>query len=122
MKTIIAGSRNITQLKIVESTIIRSGFNISTVICGGAKGVDLLGEKWAKQHNILIEYYLANWNKFGKKAGYLRNEEMAKNADSLIAIWDGISKGTEHMIKLANKYHLKIYLYCTAIDEYFTIN
>ena len=49
----------------------------------------------------------ADWNK-GKSAGYIRNEKMANYADALIAFWNGMSRGTEHMINLAKQYKLKI--------------
>lgn len=111
MRCIIAGSRNITSLSMVIEAVDKSKFNIVKVISGGARGVDKLGELYAKTNNIDIELFPANWDKYGKSAGYIRNEEMAKNADALIAIWDGISKGTKHMIGLANKYNLDVYTY-----------
>ena len=49
----------------------------------------------------------ADWDKYGKAAGYKRNDEMARNADALIAFWDGKSRGTRHMIDLAKKYGLQ---------------
>ena len=49
----------------------------------------------------------ADWDKYGKAAGYKRNGEMARNADALIAFWDGKSRGTKHMIDLAKKYDLQ---------------
>lgn len=110
MKTIIAGSRNIDSLDIVFQAVNQSKFLISTVVSGGARGVDQLGEQWAKMNNIPVDIYLANWDKYGKSAGYKRNTIMAMNADALIAIWDGESKGTKHMIDLAEKYGLKTFV------------
>jgi hypothetical protein len=48
------------------------------------------------------------WDLFGKKAGYMRNEEMAKVADAAIIFWDGKSKGSKHMIDISKKYNLKL--------------
>ena len=76
-----------------------------------ARGVDLQGYDWAKKNQIPILEFPADWNTYGERAGYLRNEVMAQNADALIAIWDGYSKGTKHMIDLAKQYKLKIYVY-----------
>jgi hypothetical protein len=110
MKTIIAGSRSITDFAVVDQTIKNSGYEITEVISGTAKGVDTLGEEWASLNNIPITRFPADWKTYGKSAGYIRNEEMAKYADALIAIWDGKSKGTRHMVNLANKYKLRLYI------------
>ena len=100
MKVIIAGSRGITEYSIIAKAIADSMFNINSVISGCARGIDVLGEKWAKENDIKLERYPAQWDKYGKSAGYRRNEQMAEVADALIAIWDGESKGTKHMIDI----------------------
>jgi hypothetical protein len=109
MKIVIAGSRNITNTQQVFSKIanglskLASGLDCKeiTVISGGARGIDTIGEEWAKVVGSPIKRFLPNWNTYGKKAGYLRNKEMIKEADALIAIWDGKSPGTRHIIALA---------------------
>lgn len=111
MKTIIAGSRTIYDYNCLKNAIAASKFNISTVISGTAKGADKLGEIYAKNRKIPLEQFPANWNKYGKSAGYIRNAEMAKNADALIALWDGKSKGTKHMIDIANKNNLIVFIW-----------
>lgn len=111
MKTIIAGSRSITDYDLIFKIISESPFSITKVISGTAKGVDQLGEKFAKEHGIDLELFPADWDKYGKKAGYLRNMEMAENADALIAIYDGKSKGTEHMINIAKRRGLPSFVY-----------
>lgn len=98
MKTIIAGSRTIRDMAILGRAIRNSGFTITEVVSGGARGVDQLGERWAKVHSIPLLRFLARWEEHGKAAGYYRNEQMANHADQLIAIWDGKSKGTGHVI------------------------
>ena len=50
---------------------------------------------------LAVEYYPAEWEKHGKAAGYKRNARMADNADGLLAVWDGESRGTKHMIREA---------------------
>lgn len=111
MKVIIAGSRDITDYNVVLTAIENANFDISAVVSGCARGVDKLGEKFATDCNIEIMQYPADWDKFKKSAGYIRNEEMAKNSDALIAIWDGVSPGTKHMINIAKRYNLKIYIH-----------
>lgn len=114
MRTIIAGSRDITDYELVLKAIENSQFNITTLICGEARGVDVLGKRYAMENNIQIESYPVtkhDWQIHGNSAGYLRNEKMAKVSDALIAVWDGKSNGTRHMINLAKKYGLKTYVY-----------
>jgi hypothetical protein len=110
MKTIIAGSRLITDYAAVCKAIKESGFEITEVVSGTCRGVDLLGERWANENKIPIKQFPADWNKFGKSAGYKRNLEMGKYADALIAVWNG-SKGTEHMINIANGMKHKVYVH-----------
>lgn len=93
MKVIIAGSRTINDIKKVENAIFISGFKVTEVVSGNAKGVDRLGEEWSKNNGISIKKFPANWEKYGKSAGYIRNVEMAKyvgNKGGLIAVWGGL--------------------------------
>ena len=109
MKTIIAGSRTITDGKLVEAAIAESGFLISEVVCGMAPGVDTLGQRWALTHNIPVARFPARWELDGKSAGYLRNTRMAEYADALIAVTTG-SSGTAHMIRTAEVRGLKVFV------------
>lgn len=109
MRTIIAGSRGITSPHIVDSAARASGIDVTVVLSGTANGADKLGEAWAEANGIPVERYPADWNKHGKSAGYKRNELMATKADALIAIWDGESKGTKHMMDIATRAGLKVY-------------
>jgi hypothetical protein len=111
MRTIIAGSRTITDYNIVKEAIEKSGFEITTILCGMAKGVDQLGKRYGEEKEIPIEKFPANWEIYGKMAGYFRNEQMGRNADALIAIWDGESKGTKQMIGIARLLKLKVFVY-----------
>ena len=116
MRTIIAGSRSITEYRTVLFAILDSGFNITQVVSGGAKGVDILGERFANECSIPIVRFPAQWDLYGKSARYRRNVEMSKSADALIAIWDQSSPGTRHMIDIAVKANLKIFQ--AAITNY----
>lgn len=101
MKTIIADSRSITDYKLVTSIIEDSGFNITEEVCGMARGVDILGLRYALERNITFKLFPVtkeDWKLKGKAAGIFRNILMGDYADALIAIWDGISFGTLHMI------------------------
>lgn len=111
MKVIIAGSRTITDLSIVETAIKASEFDITKVVCGMARGVDLLGRDWALKHSIPVIQFPANWKEYGRAAGQIRNLAMAEYADALIAVWDGHSVGTKGMIHSASKRGLKIHIH-----------
>lgn len=113
MKTIIAGSRTITEVEVIISALLGCPFTseISEVVSGTAKGVDLLGEQVAKATGIPIKRFPANWEQYGKAAGPIRNNEMAEYADALVAIWDGKSSGTKHMIDSAKSKGLNVYVY-----------
>ena len=116
MKVIIAGSRDFNNYELLRNKCNRILSNVKediTIVSGKARGADSLGEKYAKEKGYKIEEYAANWDNYGKAAGYIRNEQMAKNADYLIAFWDGESRGTKHMIDLAtdNNLHVRIIKY-----------
>ena len=104
-KVIIAGSRGFSNYKLLKEKCNeylrekRKEYNI-IIISGGARGADTLGEKYAQDEGFSLEVFPANWNKFGKSAGFIRNEQMAEIADALIAFWDGKSHGTKHMIEI----------------------
>jgi len=109
MKVIICGGRNINEYDI-DKVVNNSGFKITTLICGMAKGVDSLGYMWAMKNNIHIIKYYPDWNKYGAGAGPIRNKEMVNNADGVIAIWDEISRGTKSTITLAKKKGIPVYI------------
>jgi len=109
MKVIIAGSRTISDLELVSQAITESCFDITEVVCGGAKGVDECGRLWAEKHNIPVKVFNADWNKYGKIAGPVRNFEMAKYADALVLVWDGKSPGSLSMKNVAKKCDLYSY-------------
>lgn len=88
---------------------MESGFHIDEVVSGTAKGIDSLGEAWAKKNKIPIKQFPANWDLHGKMAGYLRNKEMVEYADALIAITRG-SKGTRLTIDLAEKKGMQMFV------------
>lgn len=110
MKVIIAGSRKFNNYNVLKQHCdkILQNINDVEIVSGTAKGADSLGERYAIENNLQLTKFPADWDKHGKSAGYIRNEEMAKYSDGLIAFWDNKSKGTKHMIDLAEKYKLKV--------------
>lgn len=110
MKTIVAGSRSITDYKTVHSAIYEAPWIITEVVSGGAPGVDTLGEQAAAEFGIPVKLFPADWNKHRRAAGPIRNQQMAEYADALIAIWDGVSNGTADMIRRAKHHKLRIHI------------
>jgi predicted Rossmann fold nucleotide-binding protein DprA/Smf involved in DNA uptake len=110
MKTIIAGSRDFHDYDVVLKAIKESQFNISEVVSGMASGVDQLAIRYAKENNLPLHEYWAEWEFYGKSAGPIRNRLMAKNADALIAIHSKDSKGTKNMIETALKEGLRVFV------------
>ena len=117
---IIAGSRDFTNYKIVKTSLknfllSKETTNKPTIICGMARGADMLGYRLAKEFKLPLKEFPADWS-IGKRAGYVRNEQMAKYAHEhgngiLLAFWDGQSKGTKWMIGLAKKYNLEVHIF-----------
>ena len=111
MKTIIAGSRDGVTLDAVKCAFDACGWNVTSVVSGTARGADQMGELVAKDKGISVHRFPADWDKYGKSAGYKRNVQMAENAEALIAVWDGKSRGTGHMIDIAKSKGLRVYVH-----------
>lgn len=110
MKVIIAGGRDFNNYDLLKEKcdIILSNQDEVIIVSGRASGADSLGERYAKEKGFKTELFPADWKKYGKSAGYVRNSEMAEVAESLIAFWDGRSRGTKHMIDIAKNKGLKV--------------
>lgn len=107
---IVAGSRGWTDRSKVKKAMnaMWKEFGAFTVLTGGARGVDTIAHHIAvkaDQNTIVMQ---AQWDKFGRSAGYRRNVAMAVKADYLLALWDGKSPGTKHMIDIAKDHGLTI--------------
>ena len=104
-KVIIAGGRDFNNYNLLKSKVDAILKNKKhdeiEIVSGCAYGVDSLAIRYAEEHNYKLTKCPADWDKFGKSAGYIRNTQMADYADALIAIWDGKSKGTNHMIEIS---------------------
>lgn len=107
IKLSIVGSRSITDDKFVNRILNCYKFMFGLpikVISGGAKGIDSIGEAWADKLNIEKQIFLPDWDNNGKAAGFIRNEDIIKNCDICLAIWDGESHGTKNDFDLCEKY------------------
>ena len=109
-RVIIAGGRDFDNFRFLCKTamhLLQNKENVE-IVSGCARGADELGEKFGKFMGFPIKQFPANWDEFGKAAGHIRNKEMAKYSDALIAFWDGESRGTANMIEEAEKLNLKV--------------
>jgi len=111
MITIIAGSRGINDYNALLQAVLDAPFDITEVVSGGARGVDKLGERLTREYDLPLKIFPANWEMHQKRAGMLRNEQMSEYAEALILIWDGVSKGSKHMLSVAKRGGLKIHIH-----------
>lgn len=114
---LIVGSRSFNNKSLLYSICqtLANGNNIK-VISGGAKGADSLARDFAKSYDYEYTEMLADWDRYGKRAGYIRNCEMHKELAKYehrvcVAFWDGESNGTKHNFDLANKYNTILVIY-----------
>lgn len=112
MRTIIAGTRTAPVDAVEEAWKFfnaREGCPRTTwIISGGAQGADEYGEMIARAESIAMRLFRADWKMHGRAAGPIRNEQMAKNADACLVVWDGKSRGSYSMIRLACMHGLDV--------------
>ena len=103
MRLIVAGSREIHNVDLIETHMLafEDRYGLFDLICGMARGVDMAAHDIAESYRIPIHEYPAEWDKYGRGAGYRRNVEMAQAADALLLVWDGESRGSKHMLDVA---------------------
>ena len=102
-KLIVAGGRDFNDYALLTRVLfamadVELADKQVSIVSGMARGADALGYHFAKQHDVKVYTYPANWDMYGKRAGFMRNEQMGLVSDHLLAFWDGNSRGTAHMI------------------------
>lgn len=105
MKLAIVGSRSFDNYNLLDY-VIKDKYDISEIemiISGAARGADTLGRKFAIENKIELLEFPAEWDKYGKAAGYIRNEQIIDACDECVCFWDGESRGTKHDIDLCKK-------------------
>jgi len=114
VKIIVAGGRDFSNYPLMKERLDYLFQNIPknelVIISGMARGADTLALRYASEMGIPVIKMPADWNKYKKSAGYIRNEDMAKIADGLVAFWDGQSRGTANMIAIANSKNLVVHV------------
>jgi hypothetical protein len=109
-RLIVAGSRTFTNYDLLKRKLnyYTTPIGKLIVLCGGAIGADVLGQKWAEYYWIDRQFYKPDYKTHGKIAPLVRNTEMAENADMLICFWDGKSSGSKDMIEKAKARDLRV--------------
>ena len=112
---IIAGGRDFNNEALMRERLMAMEelglfANGVELICGMAKGADDLGRKVFQQGGLVVHKYIPDWDRLGKRAGFVRNAQMGADADMALIFWDGQSKGTKHMINYMEKLGKPVYL------------
>ncbi len=107
MKLAIVGGRTFNDYSLLEKTFYnhftKHGISEIVIISGGAKGADSLAFQFAENHRLEMRVYPAEWDKFGKSAGFIRNQTIVDNCDMVLVFWDGVSRGTADTIEKAKR-------------------
>lgn len=124
VRVIIAGGRDFDNEDRLDLTMnelfgmmVRLHPEKLEVVSGMARGADRLGREWAIDNMIAVKEMPADWDTYGKQAGWLRNNDMAEYARNaagpgvLVAFWDGTSTGTKNMITLGLTHGLEVHVY-----------
>ncbi len=113
MKLAIIGSRTFEDYELLDGTIElhlseqvsfdHREYHFNEVISGGARGADRLGARWAKEHGVKLTELLPDWDRYGKSAGFKRNEDIVAAADFVLCCWDGLSRGSGNSLSIAKR-------------------
>ena len=124
-RMIVAGGRDFADEKLLTSTLdgLREEFIEIEIVSGHASGADKMAEAYAKRLGIPLKIFPADWKKYGRGAGPIRNREMlsyiVEGNPVVVAFWDGQSKGTKNMIDQAQKASVdcRVIMYASMLNE-----
>jgi len=107
IKLAVVGSRSFADKELLFEILDRNRHRIQLIVSGGARGADALEQEWAQARTVPCQVFHPKWQdehgRFDRRAGFKRNVDVIKNADEVLAFWDGQSPGTKHAIELARK-------------------
>lgn len=112
-KIAVVGGRDFSDYEYMKHILdaYHTKHGISWIVSGGAPGADKMAERYAKDTQIFgFSVYIAQWNKYGTRAGSRRNLLIAETCDALIAFPTPSSKGTWNAVKLARKLGKPVYV------------
>lgn len=115
MNIAVVGSRDFYGYSILEEAVDKfiknNKIKSVTIISGGARGADSLAEMYAQKRGYKIKIHEADWDKYGKRAGMMRNEQIIKDSRHILAFWDMESVGTSHTIRMGEEAGLNVIIY-----------
>ena len=116
MKIAIVGSRTFedynAMCSFIEEKLATMEFtSIDAVVSGGARGADTLAERYAREQRLQMILFPAEWKKYGRRAGFIRNVDIIRECDVCFAFWDGESHGTQHDIELCEQMNKQCFIY-----------
>ncbi len=101
MKLAVVGSRDFSDLSVIQKVLTVDVNRITEIVSGGARGVDTAAAHFADKQDIKLKIFLPDWDKFGRAAGPIRNRKIIDYCDEVIAFWDGKSPGTKSSLMMA---------------------
>jgi hypothetical protein len=102
MITAIVGSRGFDDYTSMCQVLSALTPQVTMVVSGGAKGADTLAERWAYANSIPCKVLRPDWSK-GRGAGHIRNSDIVRMSERVVAFWDGVSPGTKSTIDMARR-------------------
>ena len=103
----VIGSRNFDDYELLKNYLDERFDKIKYIVSGGASGGDELGRKYAEERGLPVIIFYPRWRDkngiFSRAAGFIRNQEIIKNCDVVIAFWDKVSKGTANSLEIAKR-------------------
>ena len=114
MKLAIVGSRSLTDINLDKYL---QDEHPDEVVSGGARGIDMLAEQWARSHGVPVTTFLPDYSRYGRRAPLVRNDQIVEAADKVIALWDGKSTGTMYTVRKAEKMGKPVELHKIAVGE-----
>ena len=97
----VIGSRTFTDYGVLKK--LWDEYHPFILVSGGAKGADMLAEKYADEKGYEKVIFKPDWKKYGRAAGIKRNQEIINLADEVVGFWNKMSEGTGHSLELARK-------------------
>ena len=99
MKVAVVGSRTLTQIPLAEYLPPQC----TEIVSGGARGVDTYARDYALSHGLKLTEFYPDYDRYGRSAPLVRNDQIVAHADMVLAFWDGVSRGTLYTLRQCKK-------------------
>ncbi len=122
MTIAVVGSRDFDGYNYLSKSLEIYFPTIDKIISGGARGADSLAARYAKEHDIPLIEFLPDWDRYGKSAGFKRNQQIVDATNVVVAYWDGKSHGTKHSINIADALQKPVLIFLYEQKQIITLN